>query len=373
MDNQYKTAYTFETDIDKAVSDLKRKLAASDAALILFFASSNYDAAKLSTTFAASFAGVTTVGCTTSGEIITGKMLDNSIVAICFSNAILADVKVEVVQDVTKNPHAVKEAFKGFESHFNVSMQEMDHNRFIGIVLTDGLSGTEEVVMDKIGDLTNITFIGGSTGDDLKFKETHVFYNGKSYTNASLLLLMKPSVAFSILKTQSFTSTGRKLVVTKVVEEERKVIEFNNKPATVAYAEALGVSVDELSKVMFYNPLGLMADDEPFVRSPRLIEGTSMYFYCSVKEGMELDLLNSTDIIQDTADALLKKKEETGDISALINFNCILRTLDLKQQNRTKEYGDLFKDFPTIGFSTYGESLIGHMNQTATMLVFSKS
>ena len=34
------------------------------------------------------------------------------------------------------------------------------------------------------------------------------------------------------------------------------------------------------------------------------------------------------------------------------------------------EYGEIFKDVPTIGFSTYGEQFIGHMNQTSAMLVF---
>jgi hypothetical protein len=62
--------------------------------------------------------------------------------------------------------------------------------------------------------------------------------------------------------------------------------------------------------------------------------------------------------------------EESGRITGIINFNCILRTLELKQKNLTGEYGDLFTSIPTIGFSTYGEQYIGHINQTATMLVF---
>jgi hypothetical protein len=95
-----------------------------------------------------------------------------------------------------------------------------------------------------------------------------------------------------------------------------------------------------------------------------------MAFYCGVSEGMELSLLESTNIIEDTRNSIKHAEEELGKASAIINFNCILRTLELKQKNLTKEYGELFTAIPTIGFSTYGEAYIGHINQTATMLVF---
>ena len=54
----------------------------------------------------------------------------------------------------------------------------------------------------------------------------------------------------------------------------------------------------------------------------------------------------------------------------MINFNCILRTLGLEQEQSSEAYGALFGEIPTVGFSTYGEQFIGHINQTATMLVF---
>jgi len=61
--------------------------------------------------------------------------------------------------------------------------------------------------------------------------------------------------------------------------------------------------------------------------------------------------------------------ESIGSISAIVCFNCILRTLELKEKKQTEKYGSLFKDIPTVGFSTYGESFIGHINQTAVMLL----
>ncbi len=59
-----------------------------------------------------------------------------------------------------------------------------------------------------------------------------------------------------------------------------------------------------------------------------------------------------------------------GSVSGIINFHCFLRTLQLKEQNKTAEYGELFSGVPTVGFSTCGEEFIGHMNQTSTMVVF---
>ena len=95
-----------------------------------------------------------------------------------------------------------------------------------------------------------------------------------------------------------------------------------------------------------------------------------MVFYCNIKEGMELSVLESTDIPGDTRQAVEEKREALGGMAGLINFHCILRTLELEQKNLMGPYGEIFTTIPTIGFSTYGEEYIGHINQTATMLVF---
>lgn len=237
-------------------------------------------------------------------------------------------------------------------------------------MLVDGLTCAEEKLMDFIGNGTNVFFVGGSAGDDLQFKATYVYANGKSYTNAAVLALLKVRSGFDIIKTQSFRVLDNELVATKVDEVNRVVMEFNNKPAATAYAEALGITADELPGHFMSNPLGLMIDDEPFVRSPQMVDGTSVKFYCSILEGMELSLLESANIVEQTAKAIEEKVAEFGEISGLANFNCILRTLDLEGKGLSKEYGEVFKDIPTIGFSTYGEQYLGHINQTATIIAF---
>ncbi len=364
-----KTAYSTKGTSDDVIQDLKSQLSGFDTKMLVYFASSRFAPNIISQKVQDAFPGSAVFGCTTSGEIVTGKMLKNSIVAMAFDATAVTDVKVEVVEN-PKNDNSVRKAFSNFEAYFKTPMSELDPSKYVGMIFVDGLSGAEEKLIDKIGDLTNVTFIGGSAGDDLKFEATYVYANGKSYTNAAILAVVKPGVPFTFIKTQSFCDLGKKLVVTKANEEKREVFEFNDKPAANAYAEALGVPVEEAPNRFMHNPVGLVIEGTPFVRSPQRVKGEHMIFYCGVTEGMELNILESTDIIEDTRKAIEQAKKDLGGISGIININCILRTLELDQKQLTDDYGKLFADIPTVGFSSYGEQYIGHINQTATMLVF---
>ena len=362
-----KTAFSVQPDPQDAVAEIRTVLAGFDPKLIIFFASPSLPPAEVAERMEAAFPTAETFGCTSAGEIVSGRLLTKSIVAMAFNRLAIKDSKVEVLEDLGKESNR---AFNAFHRHFDKPIKEMDPKQYVGIILIDGLSRKEELVMDKMGDLTNVTFIGGSAGDDLKFESTQVFANGKSYSNAAVLAILEPATAITFVKTQSFRELPQKLTVTRANEVTREVYEFNGKPAAVAYAEALGVSVEEAPKRFMHNPVGLVIEGEPYVRSPQQIKGNTMAFYCAVPEGMELSLLESTSIIDDTAEALAKAQAELGGISGIINFDCILRTSELIQKQLTGTYGELFMEYPTIGFSTYGEQYIGHINQSATMLVF---
>jgi hypothetical protein len=362
-----KTSYSVKTDIQEAVQDIQTQLGDFEAKLIIFFASSSIAPDEIAERMEAAFPRAETFGCSSSGEIVTGRMLTNSLVVMAFNRQAIRNSKVEVLDDLNKESHR---AFNAFERHFDKPMSKMDPKQYVGIILIDGLSGKEEQIMDRIGDFTNVNFIGGSAGDDLKFEATYVYANGKSYRNAAVLAVLEPSTPFSFVKTQSFSPLQQKLLVTRADESNREILEFNHKPAAQAYAEALGTTVADAPNHFMHNPLGVVYEGEPFVRSPQQIRDNSIIFYCGVKEGIELTLLESTDIIATTKEALASAERELGGISGIINFNCILRTLELKEKGLTDSYGSLFSDVPTIGFSTYGEQFIGHINQTATMLVF---
>lgn len=365
-----KTAYAGKKDIETLVKDIQNQIGSFDTRFLLFFASPAIDPDKISSEIQARFPNVPTMGCSSSGELISGKMLDQSLVAMAFGPEIIADCKIEVLTGLNTDNNQVDAAMESFGNYFQTPASELSPKEYVGMMLIDGVSLQEEKINERLGDLSNVTFIGGSAGDDLAFKKTYVYANGNTYTDAAVLVLIKSNTAFDFLKTQSFQSTNKDVTITKADEANRKVLEINNKPAAEGYAELTGVPKDKVSGAFFTYPVGLVSSEDMFVRSPQRAEDDSIYFYCSIKEGMNLKLLEAGDIVEYTKADLNRKIKETGEPSAIVNFHCILRTLELKDKNQTEAYGKLFTEIPTIGFSTYGESFIGHINQTSAMLLF---
>ncbi len=346
---------TNNTDVASVADQIAAALPAQPT-FLLYFHSIAFSPIDIAEVLKKLYPQVPTMGCSTAGEIMTGHMLEGHLVIAGFSNEQVAEAKVKAIG---------QEGVKATYRELTGGAGDPDLATHVGIILMDGLASQEEVIMDALGSESDITFVGGSAGDELKFVQTHVAANSELVKHGGALALLHVPGGFDIIKTQSFSSTGKCLLPTKVDRASRAVLEFDGKPATLAYAEALGVPADsELLNSFMAHPLGLMAGDEPFVRAPLRTDNDKLHFSCEVHEGLELSLLQATDIVADTSKSLAQ-----FDFQALVVFNCILRTLELKAKGKAKDFGELFVK-PTIGFSTYGEAYIGHINQTATILAF---
>lgn len=366
-----KTAYSKKENVIELVEDLYSQIGNFEARFIQVYASPKYNMVELNEYLYQIFGEVPMIGCTTAGELVTGKMLEHSVVLMAMNSEIVSDVKIEVLQNMQEPDLGVDEAFRSFSLHYGSSMMDLDVSKYVGLLLIDGLCKKEEAINERIGDLTNISFVGGSAGDDLAYEQTFVFANGKVYGNAAVLALIESNASFEAVKTQSFESTGKELVVTKSDEKNRAVLEFNGKPAVSEYAKMVGATPNEVQNYFSKNPVGIVFQNDVFVRSPQNIDGGRMIFRCNIKEGMALQVLESKNIVDYTRSDLNNAMAKQKNAAAIINFNCILRTLELKEKKQTDAYGALFNDVPTVGFSSYGESYIGHVNQTSTILVFS--
>ena len=349
------------TEKDALISGLRGDV---DPAVVVYFASTCHSLAALSAAIKDAFPRAASIGCTTAGEISSGKMATCSMVAMALPPEIVSASATAVVGDL-RSPVAVSSALDSLSAQMGASLSTLDRNTHVGLILADGMSGAEEAILERIGNLTDLPFVGGSAGDDLAFHATLVATNGRTFEHAAVLALLRLPAGYRIIKTQSFRSLGKTLTATQVDESKRTVRRFNGVTAAEAYAQALGVDRADVAARFMTNPLGLMVGGEPFVRSPqRVLPDGSIVFYCQIREGTELELLESTDIVTDTDRAI------EGSHRALIVFNCILRTLQLQEEDQCEAFGALFAKTPSVGFSTYGEAYVGHVNQTATMLAF---
>lgn len=373
-DSTLQTAYSEIKLEEEAVLDIQSQISYSGTKVVIYFASPSYNHKRLSRLMQNAFEDCLVFGCTTAGERASEKLLSNSIVALSLGNNLIADAKIEVIQNLNGDFN-VKEPFESFGRYFKESPYLMNINKYVGIVLIDGLSLKEEKLLDKIGGITHINFIGGSAGYDLKFEKTTIFANGKAYDNSAVvaLLKMQDNASFKIVKTQSFNILEQKLIANKVDEESRRVIEFNHKPATQAYAEALGISPNEdISDYFLSNPVGLVIDENNvLVRSPLKAIDTNIQFFCNILQDMEVSLLESCDMVAQTKNVLDDIVKELGEkFVGCLGFDCIGRRTELEKDDLVDEYNNIFTNIPIVGFYSYGESTIGHMNQTLTMLVF---
>jgi hypothetical protein len=364
-----RTAFSQRSSATRAAADIRRQIQGGAPKLVLYFASSTFRPSAIAEAMEKAFAPATVIGCTTAGELVSGTMLKRSVVAMAFGPEVVTDVAVQLLPGLGTGTDPVPEAFGALGRHFGMDMSHLDPTKHVGMVLIDGLSGGHERLLAAMGIRTDVQFVGGSAGDDLAFETTHVFAGGQAHTDAGLVAVLRVDHGFTVVKTQSFVSMGKRLVATRVREDERVVVEFDGRPASLAYADALGVPVKDLTERFTSNPVGILAGEEPFVRSPQRVSGETVKFFSTVRRGMEFEILRSTDIVDETRAALQEKIDELGGVSAMVNFNGILRTLELEKKGAVEAYGRLFAAVPTIGFNTYGEEFQGHVNQTATILL----
>ena len=118
-------------------------------------------------------------------------MMSGSVVAMFLDEDIVEDAACAVVGNLSAEI-SMADAFATLGRHFQAPLASLDHEKYVGLVLVDGLSGAEERLMEKLGDATDIFFVGGSAGDDLKFQSTPVSENGKTYSNAVSYTHLEP-------------------------------------------------------------------------------------------------------------------------------------------------------------------------------------
>jgi hypothetical protein len=356
------------------VTELRHALGPNVATAVLFFASSVYDPTDLAGPIAHAFPDAAVIGCSTAGEFTDQVMGTGGISAIALPYGILTGA-VAALGDLSMDAAAgTWSAVHALEASLEIPLRELDPSFHLGLALIDGVNAVEETVNEVLGNAAPVLdVVGASAADDLAFRSTwvsvgeHISYRGVA------LMVCQAGVPFQVVKTCSFLPTGRGLRITDADPATRTVRTMDGRPAVLAFADAVGVPVDRLdASLLISHPLGQMIDGQPWIRSPQaVLPDGSITFYAQVLPGIEAQVMRATDLVADTRTALAEARAALGGTaSGGIMFNCILRRLEIDAGQLGPAFLQAFNGLPLAGFHTYGESWLGHVNQTLTGIVF---
>ena len=366
------TGFTQCSNPETAARELYKQLHHPDLDFVLFFCSANYNLHELGQSMSAYFSQPV-AGCTTAGEVTSDGYMQGSISAIGFSKTAFS-VKAQLLTGL--DSFTFRDA-QEVVSNLLEGAENSDYNRSFAITLFDGLSSHEETVLMALNAaLGAVPNFGGSAGDDIHLSNTHVFFNGRFYTRAAVVVLVTTDLAFEVFSTHHLQSEGQKLVVTRSTPAQRTVHELNGKSAVKAYADAIGLRVDELTNEIFaLKPLAVKIGNDYFARSiQKITDDGGLMFYCAIENGIVLNTMLPGDMLVDLQTRLEHISRRLGSSQMIIACDCFLRRLEIEYEQRTQEVSELYKIHNVVGFNSYGEQYGGvHVNQTFTGVCISQN
>ncbi|MBP2631185.1 MAG: hypothetical protein H6Q70_1813 [Firmicutes bacterium] len=252
-------------------------------------------------------------------------------------------------------------------------------NDTVALTYVEGLSNCETFFMQAVYATRSYpcTFIGGSAGGSLAFDYTYIYDGKRVLQNHAIICFIKLSenYRFGIFKTQNFSKTADKFIVTSSNAASRYVSQvLDSHGNSINFVEALKKkfqckTTGELSKALAGYSFAIDIDGELFIRSVAKIdeEAGRIYFFCDVVTGESLCLVKRESFLtkteQDWKEFCTNKPVPLGGI---LN-DCILRRLvNAAELDRLH----IFKDIKIAGFSCFGELLGIHMNETLTAILF---
>ena len=377
-----RTAWTEATSAADAVSDVVEAVAGAALSQIVVFFSADYDAEILAHELESRFPGVPVAGCSMSGGIAPAGGLDRGLVAIAFpaERFRIVSTVLDAIDhlDVERTASAVRALRRTLDPVDRC--REGDPaatGRRFALSLIDGLANAEETVISAIAwALDDIPIVGGSAGDDLRFRDAVLLHGGRIHRKAAVLILVETDFAVEIFKSDNFEPTQTKFVVTASDGERRTVHELNAEPAAREYAMAIGLDPEGLSPMSFAAyPLAVKVGGEYFCRSiRRMNEDGSLSFFCALDEGVVLTLAKPRDIVASTRTELARLDAALGGVDLIIGFECVLRRLDAESRQVRHGVADLYRRYNVVGFETFGEQYRAmHLNQTFTGIAIGRT
>lgn len=366
--------YGSDITVDEFASMLADEVRSVPAAIVsIFFSQDRFAADDLAAAIDKHMPDLHYVACSTAGEITPAGYLEGQILAIIFpdnlfsaASAMIEDLSLSSMETAVDCVKALRREMEANDRHETSDM--------FGVLLIDGLSRCEDEITSALyWSFDDIPLIGGSAGDNLRFEKTTLILSGKVRSDAAIVILMRSKIPFIVFKTDNFTPTSQKLVVTASVPDERRVLELNGETAAKVYAEAVGTDQASLGPRSFASyPLVVRVGGEYFCRSiQKHNPDGSLSFFCAIDNGVVLTIAQPKGMVDTTRERLRDISQRLGGIDVVLGFDCVLRRLDAQNRQSFRAISALYAEQHIIGFGTYGEQYRSmHINQTLTGIAF---
>ena len=353
-----------------AVAEIAATLSdAADIGFLLVFASPHYDADELVGALSARFPDVPRAGCSTAGEIAHDGITRNSVLAIALPRARFEVVATPLEGLSRFGIEAGAEHVAALRRRL-VAERGDDCGDVFAVTLLDGLCRREERIVSALHRaLDDIPLVGGSSGDDLAFRDTFVFFDGRVLRDAGVLLLVRTDLPFRVFKTDHLEPTPIRMVVTACDTEARVVHELDAEPARTAFAAATGLDRDDPGRIDFAaHPLVVRVGGDYYCRSiQKMNDDGSFSFYCAIDTGVVLTLARTRDMTASLDLALGELDAELGGLDFVIGFDCVHRRLEAIHRQVLGSISQVLRRWRVFGFNTYGEQFGAmHLNNTFT-------
>jgi hypothetical protein len=368
-------------DQEEALQDLQRQLEGFNPSFLLFFVGGERDFSSLARRMAKAYPAAFSLGCSTCGEIGPEGLMTGGISVFAYAD--FGKTTGVLLHDLAsfqfgEGEELVSELLKqGGWSRDEILTRPQD---FLFLVLGDGLSGMEDVLLASLSNaLPSVPLIGGSAGDDFRFQKTMVAMGEKGVEGGSVISLIEPRRPFFSFQTHGYVSTEKTLVPTSADPERRLIHRIDGRPAVDVLAELLGLEPSYLMKncreIFSQNQLvfGHGGEGFFFLRAVMGLRGTSALMGGAVEEGLVLHLMEGVHPAKTIRRELLEQSSMVHRIEGMLLFQCGGRLLVAQERGEIAELSRAlcFQEFPCAGFVTYGEYFGPlQLNHTITGVVF---
>ncbi|HEX7781527.1 MAG TPA: FIST N-terminal domain-containing protein [Sphingobium sp.] len=343
----------------------------------MIFCSQRYDRDRLARAINRHSEGMTVIGCTSSGELTDTGYDHDSLTIIGFP----ADgfrMASHCFDDIDSfDPASAREVVRSLAAEADRDSHVLgDGVNHVALFLVDGLSHREELLTMTIQDaLGDIPLIGGSSGDDLAFRQTAIFEGGRFHPRAAVVAILSSTRPMHVFKAQHYSPGEHKMVITGAIPHERIVTEINAEPAAAEYLRLAGHAGEALGTEFFAaHPPMVRAGGEYHVRSIQSANADgSLTFYCAIDEGIVLTIGEPVDRIAGMEALFEEIHSGIGEVDRIIAFDCVLNRIDAEQRQISRDVSALYARNRVIGFNTYGEQYHAlHVNQTFSGLAIGR-